>query len=51
MGVASPFWQTLPLEDHGLEWVHPDVPLAHPLDDGTAALLERSVEKTARSEL
>jgi phytoene dehydrogenase-like protein len=37
----------LPLADHGLEWVQPPVPLAHPLDDGTAALLERSLDVTA----
>ncbi len=33
---------------HGLEWVQPDAPLAHPLDDGTAVLLERSLDATAR---
>ena len=38
---------TLPLEEHGLEWIHPPAPLAHPLDDGTAAVLERSLEETA----
>src|SRR5438105_14428363 len=47
-GAASPFFKTLPLQEHGLEWVHPDVPLAHPLDDGTAAVLHRSVDETAR---
>lgn len=49
MGVASPFLRTLPLADHGLSWVHPPSPLAHPLDDGTVALLERSVEATGES--
>ena len=44
MAVASPFFKTLPLEQHGLEWVHPAVPLAHPLDDGTAAVLDRYVK-------
>jgi phytoene dehydrogenase-like protein len=39
--LASPFLRELPLERHGLELVHPGVPLAHPLDDGTAVLLER----------
>ena len=43
MAVASPFFGSLPLAEHGLEWVHPPVPLAHPLDDGSAVLLERSV--------
>ena len=47
MAVASPFFQSLPLADHGLEWVHPGAPLAHPLDDGTAAVLERDLGATA----
>ncbi len=47
LGLASPALRTLPLADHGLEWVHPDVPLAHPLDHGRAALLHRSVAATA----
>ena len=47
LGYASPFFRSLPLEEHGLEWVHPPAPLAHPFDDGTAAVLERSVEETA----
>src|SRR5205814_2323689 len=34
------------LEQYGLAWIHPTLPLAHPLDDGTAAALERSVEAT-----
>src|SRR4028118_1554228 len=46
LGYASPFFSTLPLEEHGLEWIHPPAPLAHPLDDGTAAVLERSTEGT-----
>ena len=49
LGVGSPFFRSLPLEEHGLTWVHPEVPLAHPLDDGTAVVLERSVEATADS--
>jgi phytoene dehydrogenase-like protein len=47
MGVGSPFFQQLPLAEHGLEWVHPPVLLAHPFDDGTAAVLLRSVAETA----
>jgi phytoene dehydrogenase-like protein len=43
LGVGSPFFRTLPLAVHGLAWVHPVVPLAHPLDDGSAAVLARSV--------
>jgi phytoene dehydrogenase-like protein len=45
--AGSPFFTQVPLGEHGLELVHPDAPLAHPLDDGTAVLLERSVEETA----
>ncbi len=47
MAVASPFFQELPLAEHGLEWIHPPLPLAHPLDDGTAAFLARSIDETA----
>ena len=47
LGYASPFFRSLPLDEHGLEWIHPPAPLAHPFDDGTAAVLERSVEETA----
>ena len=47
LGVASPFFRTLPLERHGLRWIEPDAPLAHPLDDGTAVMLEHSLEATA----
>ncbi len=47
LGVASPALRSLPLAEHGLEWIHPDVPLAHPLDGGGAALLHRSIEATA----
>ncbi|MEL7533548.1 MAG: NAD(P)/FAD-dependent oxidoreductase [Bacteroidota bacterium] len=46
MGVLSPFWRELPLADHGLEWIYPKASVAHPLDDGPAVLLYRSVEKT-----
>jgi phytoene dehydrogenase-like protein len=46
LGIASPFFSSLPLADHGLEWIHPPAPLAHPLDDGSAVLLERSLVET-----
>ena len=46
LGVGSPFFQSLPLHEHGLEWIHPPAPLAHPFDDGTGATLERSVRAT-----
>ena len=42
LGVASPFFRTLPLEEHGVHWIEPPAALAHPFDDGTAVLLERS---------
>lgn len=44
LGAGSPFFNTLPLANHGLEWVHGDAPLAHPLDDGTAVVLERDLD-------
>src|SRR5262249_61798483 len=44
--MGSPFFRTLPLHDHGLEWIQSPAPLAHPLDDGTAVVLERSVDAT-----
>jgi phytoene dehydrogenase-like protein len=45
--AASPFFRDVDLAAHGLELVHPTVPLAHPFDDGSAAVLERSVVATA----
>jgi phytoene dehydrogenase-like protein len=47
LAMASPFFRTLPLEANGVEWGHPPIPLAHPLDDGTAAMLFRSIDETA----
>lgn len=47
MAAGSPFFRRLPLEAHGLRFVHPEAPLAHPFDDGSAALLERSTAATA----
>jgi phytoene dehydrogenase-like protein len=47
LGAGSPFFRTLPLSEHGLEWVYPPASVAHPLDDGTAVILERSVDATA----
>lgn len=48
LGLASPFFRSLDLESYGLEWIHPNVPLAHPLADDEAVLMYRSVEDTAR---
>lgn len=42
MAAASPFFQSLPLEKHGLSWIHPELPLAHPLDNGSAVALPRA---------
>ncbi len=47
LGSASPFFRSVPLAQFGLEWITPPAPLAHPFDDGTAAVLERSIEQTA----
>jgi phytoene dehydrogenase-like protein len=47
LGIASPFFQSLPLDKHGLEWIQPPAPLAHPLDDGPPVMLQRSLEATA----
>jgi phytoene dehydrogenase-like protein len=41
--LVSPFFRALPLAEHGVEWVHPDAPLAHPLPDGSAAIMERDL--------
>src|SRR2546428_1080276 len=49
LAAGSPFFKTLPLERFGLDWIQPEVPLAHPLDDGTAACLQRDVDLTAES--
>lgn len=43
LAVGSPFFSTLPLGRHGLEWVHGHAPLAHPLDDGTTVMLEHDL--------
>ena len=48
LGVGSPFFSSLPLQKHGLEWIHPAAPLAHPLDDGSAVVLERDLESAIK---
>ena len=47
--VGAPFMPSLPLERHGLRWIHPPFPLAHPFDDGTAAVLARGFAETGES--
>ena len=49
LGMGSPFFRTLPLKDYGLRWIQPDIPLAHPFDDGTAVALYQSLEQTMAS--
>ncbi|WP_037967506.1 phytoene desaturase family protein [Streptomyces sp. SS] len=49
LGAGSPVFKTMPLDRYGLEWLHPELPMAHPWDDGTAAVLARSVAETAAS--
>jgi len=46
--AASPVFARMPLDAHGLEWVHPQACYAHPLPDGDAALLYRSLPETAQ---
>jgi len=46
LGMGSPFFKSLPLANYGLEWIQPDLPLAHPLDDGTAVILHRTIKET-----
>ncbi len=46
--VASPVFERLPLAAHGLEWVHPGACMAHPLPDGSALVLRRDLDATAR---
>src|SRR5947208_16704007 len=44
LAAGSPFFTSLPLAEHGLRWIHGNAPLAHPLDDGTAVVLERNLD-------
>jgi phytoene dehydrogenase-like protein len=47
LALASPFFRTLPLTKHGLEYIQPPVAAAHPFDNGTTALLVKSLDETA----
>ena len=49
LAAGSQFFSSLPLSDHGLEWIQSPAPLAHPLDDGTAVVLERNLRDTKTS--
>ncbi len=48
LAVASPFFKQLPLNDYGLEFIYPEIAAAHPFDNGTAAILKKSAEETAK---
>ncbi|WP_143961756.1 phytoene desaturase family protein [Litoribacter populi] len=48
LGMASPFFKTLPLDEYGLEWVYPDIPFAHPFADGTSVAAYQDIDQTAR---
>src|SRR2546428_7559701 len=47
LGAASPFFHSLPLEQHGLAWARPAIALAHPFDDDDAAILHQDLKVTA----
>jgi phytoene dehydrogenase-like protein len=47
LALVSPFFKTLPLAEHGVEFTHPIAPFAHPLDDRTSVMVHRSVDETA----
>ncbi|MEO5648104.1 MAG: NAD(P)/FAD-dependent oxidoreductase, partial [Chitinophagaceae bacterium] len=49
MALASPYFKTLALEKYGLHFIQPEFSVAHPFDDGSAAVLYKSVEQTAKS--
>src|SRR4030095_13704234 len=46
LALLSPFFKSLPLAQFGLQFAPPEAPFAHPLDDGTAVVVERSIEAT-----
>ena len=46
LAASSPAFNSFPLAEHGLEWIQPALPLAHPFDDGSAAILDRSLDRT-----
>jgi phytoene dehydrogenase-like protein len=48
LAISSPLFRQLPLDRHGLQWIHSRFAIAHPLDDGSSTVLERSVEETAK---
>jgi len=49
LGISSPFFRRLPLHQHGLQWLHPDLPVAHALDRGEVAFLHRDLQVTVEA--
>jgi phytoene dehydrogenase-like protein len=47
LAISSPAFAEMPLAEHGLKWIQPPVPAAHPLDGGRAVLAEVSIRATA----
>jgi phytoene dehydrogenase-like protein len=45
--AASPVFARMPLAEHGLDWVHPEIAMAHPMPDGRAGALYRDLDRTA----
>jgi phytoene dehydrogenase-like protein len=46
LGLGSPFFKSIPLEAFGVSWIHPEISLAHPFDDGSAAIIQQSLDAT-----
>jgi phytoene dehydrogenase-like protein len=46
LGLGSPFFKSIPLESFGVSWIHPEISLAHPFDDGSAAIIQKSLDAT-----
>src|SRR5262249_35005169 len=49
LGIGSPFFRSLHLDQYGLEWIQPPIAMAHPFDDGSAALLYHSLDLTGQT--
>lgn len=47
LAVSSPAFRSFPLEEHGLRWIQPPIPVAHPLDDGSAAVLMQDMDEAS----
>jgi phytoene dehydrogenase-like protein len=47
MAASSPFFASMPIEELGVHWIHGAAPLAHPLDDGSAVMLEQNLDHAA----